>query len=95
MFYRSIGSFFFVAEAFRDEKLSGRIRQHMREFAAPAGEGFAHPPAGKEPRPNTKSGRIAERNLCATIPGERVFKDLGVAKRYCRINVIGNTVLQC
>ena len=48
VFYRSIGSFFFAAQAFGDEKLSGSIRQYMREFAAAAGESFAHPPAGTE-----------------------------------------------
>ena len=37
VFYRSIGSFFFAAKAFRDEELSGRIQQDVREFAAAAG----------------------------------------------------------
>ena len=48
VFYRSIVSFFFAAKAFGDEKLSDSIRQYMREFAAAAGESFAHPPAGAE-----------------------------------------------
>ena len=48
VFYRSIGSFVFAAKAFGDEELCGSIRQYMREFAAAAGESFAHPPAGSE-----------------------------------------------
>ena len=48
VFYRGIGAFFFAAQAFGDEKLCGSIRQYMREFAAAAGESFAHPPAGSE-----------------------------------------------
>ena len=45
VFYRSIGAFCLAAKSFGDEKLFGRIQQHMREFEAAAGEGFAHPPA--------------------------------------------------
>ena len=50
---------------------------------------------GVSNRLGATTGQCAERNLCATIPGERVFKGLGVAKRYCRIKVIGDTFLQC
>ena len=38
---------------------------------------------GFEVAPRATLVRIAERTGSATIPGERVFKDLGVAKRYC------------
>ena len=29
------------------------------------------------------------------IPPQRVFKDLGGAKRYCRMDLIGNSFVQC
>lgn len=46
VFYRGIVSFAFTAKAFGDEELFGKILRYMREFAAAAGESFAHPPAG-------------------------------------------------
>ena len=45
VFYRSIGSFAFAAKAFGHEVLFGGVLQYMREFAAAAGESYAHPPA--------------------------------------------------
>ena len=45
VFYRSIRSFAFAAKAFGHEVLFGGVLQYMREFAAAAGESYAHPPA--------------------------------------------------
>lgn len=42
-FYRSIGSFALTAKAFGDEVLFGSVLQYMRDFAAAAGESYAHP----------------------------------------------------
>lgn len=47
-FYRSIGSFAFTAKAFGDEVLFGSVLQYMRDFAAAAGESYAHPPVTPE-----------------------------------------------
>lgn len=44
-FYRSIGSFVLTAKAFGDEVLVSSVLQYMRNFAAAAGESYAHPPA--------------------------------------------------
>ena len=48
VFYRGIVSFAYTAKAFGDEDLFGRILWYTREFAAAAGESFAHPPAGTD-----------------------------------------------
>ena len=45
---------------------------------------------GSPPPDGLQKGTVAQRPS-----PERVCKDLGVAKRYCRIKVIGDTVLQC
>ena len=62
------------------ESAAGR-RQHRRPRA-----GHRALVSGAKP--------LAQRNGYATIPGERVCKGLRRAKRYCRIKMIGDTVLQ-
>lgn len=47
-FYRGIGSFSLAAKAFGADRLFESIRSYMREFAASAGQQFAHPPARDE-----------------------------------------------
>ena len=49
----------------------------------------SQPLAGSPHSDSVQKGTVAQ-----TIPDERVCKGLGVTERYCRITVIGNTVLQ-
>ena len=60
---------------------SGAAKERGRSVIS--NEGSPHPD-------RLQKGTVAQRHR-----PRRVCKDLGVAKRYCRIKVIGNTVLQC
>ena len=41
------------------------------------------------------AGGLQKRSVLQRSGAGRVFKSLGVAKRYCRINVISDTFMQC
>ena len=47
--------------------------------------------AGRESTP----GRLHKGTVLQPSGPRRVFKGLGVAKRYCKINVISDTFMQC
>ena len=47
-FYRGIGSFALAAKAFGAEELFAKVLGYMREFAADAGERYAHPERSHE-----------------------------------------------